>query len=290
MASPLLRVSVTGAVALAVLGTAVACAPQEQPQPAASGTNACAKDSLATLTKGTLTIATDEPAYPPWVNDDKPESKQGFEAAVAYAVAGKLGFSDAEVTWVRVGFDAAIQPGPKAFDFDINQFSITDERKQAVDFSSPYYDVRQAIVTYAGSKIEGAKSLADLKGAKLGAQVGTTSYQAIVDQIKPGVDPAVFNSNDDVVAALTNGTIDGAIFDLPTAFYVTGAQLDNGKIVGQLPQPPGATPEQFGLLLDKGSALTSCVSGAVDALRADGTLASLDQQWLGAGAGAPDLS
>jgi polar amino acid transport system substrate-binding protein len=272
---------------IAVLG-AVACAPQETPEtPTAS--NGCAKENLQTTTSGTLTIATDDPSFPPWVVDNEPENKEGFESAVAYAVAGELGFADSEVTWVRVPFNAAIQPGPKDFDFDINQFSITEERREAVDFSSPYYDVRQAVVTVAGSPIEGATSLAELAGAKLGAQVGTTSYQTIVDVIQPTTEPSVLNSNDDVVAQLMNGTIDGAVFDLPTAFFVTAVQLENGVIVGQVPQPAGSTPEQFGLLLDKDSPLTTCVSEAVDALRADGTLADLEAQWLADVAGAPEL-
>jgi polar amino acid transport system substrate-binding protein len=283
------RVSAVGVAAVAVLGAA-ACAPQETTTPTPTGTDACAKENLATRTPGTLTIATDDPSFPPWVLDNDPESKQGYEAAVAYAVANQLGFSDDEVTWVRVPFNAAIQPGPKNFDFDINQFSITEERREAVDFSSPYYDVRQVVVTVAGSPIANATSLADLANAKLGAQVGTTSYQTIVDVIKPTVEPSVLNTNEDVVQQLVNGTIDGAVFDLPTAFYITAVELEDGLIVGQVPQPAGSTPEQFGLLLDKDSPLTSCVSEAVDALRANGTLADLESQWLADVAGAPELT
>jgi len=272
----------------AVFG-AVACAPQETTPTPTTG-DACAKENLQTQTAGQLTIATDDPSFPPWVVDNEPENKEGFESAVAYAVAAELGFTDAEVTWVRVPFNAAIQPGPKDFDFDINQFSITDERREAVDFSSPYYDVRQAVVTVAGSPIEGATSLADLADARLGVQVGTTSYQTVIDVIEPTVEPSVLNTNEDVVAQLSNGTIDGAVFDLPTAFFVTAVELENGMIVGQLPLLEGSTPEQFGLLLDKDSPLTSCVSDAVDALRADGTLASLETEWLADVAGAPELT
>jgi polar amino acid transport system substrate-binding protein len=282
------RAAVAGAAVAAVLGAA-ACAPQETAAPTPTGTDACAKENLATKTQGRLTIATDDPSFPPWVLDNAPESKQGFEAAVAYAVAEQLGFSDDEVTWVRVPFNAAIQPGPKDFDFDINQFSITEERREAVDFSSPYYDVRQVVVTVEGSPIASATSLADLANAKLGAQVGTTSYQAIVDVIKPTVEPAVLNTNEDVVQQLMNGTIDGAVFDLPTAFYITAVELENGVIVGQVPQPEGGDLEQFGLLLDKDSPLTGCVSQAVDALRANGTLAKLEAEWLADAAGAPEL-
>ena len=282
------QAAVVGAAVAAVLGAA-ACAPQETAAPTPTGTDACAKENLATKTQGRLTIATDDPSFPPWVLDNAPESKQGFEAAVAYAVAEQLGFSDDEVTWVRVPFNAAIQPGPKDFDFDINQFSITEERREAVDFSSPYYDVRQVVVTVEGSPIASATSLADLANAKLGAQVGTTSYQAIVDVIKPTVEPAVLNTNEDVVQQLMNGTIDGAVFDLPTAFYITAVELENGVIVGQVPQPEGGDLEQFGLLLDKDSPLTGCVSQAVDALRANGTLAKLEAEWLADAAGAPEL-
>jgi polar amino acid transport system substrate-binding protein len=284
------RAAVAGAAFAAVLG-AVACAPQEETAtPTPTGTDACAKENLATKTPGRLTVATDDPSFPPWVLDNAPESKQGFEAAVAYAVAEQLGFTDDEVTWVRVPFNAAIQPGPKNFDFDINQFSITEERREAVDFSSPYYDVRQVVVTVEGSPVADATSLADLAEAKLGAQVGTTSYQAIVDVIKPTVEPAVLNTNEDVVQQLMNGTIDGAVFDLPTAFYITAVELENGVIVGQVPQVDGGTPEQFGLLLDKDSPLTPCVSKAVDELRANGTLAELEARWLADAAGAPELT
>jgi polar amino acid transport system substrate-binding protein len=189
---------------------------------------------------------------------------------------------------VRVGFNSVFKPTPKNWDFDINEFSISEERKQAVDFSSPYYDVSQAVVTTKGSKAAGATSVADLKPLTLGAQVGTTSLDAINEVIAPSGKPRVYNSNNDAVKALENGQIDALVTDLPTAFYMAAAQLDKGKIVGQLP-PSGGTPEQFGLVLDKGSPLTTCVSKAVDALRADGTLDKLVTQWLSQG-GAPVLN
>ncbi len=286
MTHRLSRISAVGAAAVLVWGAA-ACAPQESPDPAT--TDACATDSLSLKTPGKLTIATDESVYPPWMLDNNPENKQGFESAVAYAIAEQLGFSDDDVTWVRVTFNSAIAPGPKNFDFDINQFSITEERKAAVDFSSPYYDVRQAVVTYLGSPSDGADSLEALKSAKLGATVGTTSLQAIEEVIAPTVEPSVFNTNEDLVLQLENRTIDGAVFDLPTAFFVTAAQLDDGVIVGQLAQPEGSTPEQFGLVLDKDWAFTACLSAAVDALRADGTLADLEAEWLADIGGAPEL-
>ncbi|WFE66636.1 ABC transporter substrate-binding protein [Micromonospora sp. WMMD714] len=280
----------TAAVAAAALLVAVAgCAPQENvPTPdAAPTTPSCTKEGLKTRTPGKLTVATDEPAYAPWFKDNKPDSGEGFEAAVAYAVAEKLGYAPADVTWTRVKFDAAIAPGPKNFDFDVNQFSITEERKQAVDFSPPYYLVRQTVIALKSSKIVGKKSVADLKDAKLGAQVGTTSYQAITDLIKPKAKPQVYNSNDDAKKALQNGQLDGLVVDLPTAFYITGSEITDATVVGQLPQV--GAPEAFGLLLDKDSPLTSCVSRTIGELAEAGTLKQLEQKWLAQVAGATEL-
>jgi polar amino acid transport system substrate-binding protein len=286
---------------LAALATAAlaltACAPQDEGSDASSGTSAagssaaaqCSPETLETLEEGTLTIATDEPAYEPWVVGDAPESGEGFEAAVAYAVAEQLGYGEDQVTWTRVPFNAAIQPGPRPFDFDINQFSITEERKQAVDFSSPYYTVSQAVITTAGSAAEGATSIADLKALKIGAQVATTSLDALEEVIAPETDPVVFNSNDDAKLALQNGQVDAIVVDLPTAFFITAAELDDGVIVGQL-ETGDESGDQFGLLLEKDSPLTDCVSQAVDALREDGTLDELEQQWLADVADAPVLS
>ena len=250
-----------------------------------SASASCEKADLATVESGMLTIATGEPAYYPWVIDDAPESGQGFEAAVAYAVATQLGFSKDEVKWVRTTFDGAVTPGEKNFDFNLQQFSITEERKAAVDFSSPYYTAPQAIVSFKGSKIDGKSSIADLKDAKLGAAVGTTSLDAISNQI--GSTPQVFNDNAAGVSALKNKQIDGLVVDLPTAFYLSGVEVPNGLIVGQLPSTGAG--DQFGLLLTKGSKLTSCVSGAVDAITADGTLAAITDKWLATDAGAPVL-
>jgi len=250
-----------------------------------SASASCEKADLATIESGMLTIATGEPAYYPWVIDDAPESGQGFEAAVAYAVATQLGFSKDEVKWVRTTFDGAVTPGEKNFDFNLQQFSITEERKAAVDFSSPYYTAPQAIVSFKGSKIDGKSSIADLKDAKLGAAVGTTSLDAIESQL--GLKPSVFNDNAAGVSALKNKQIDGLVVDLPTAFYLSGVEIENGIIVGQLPST--GSGDQFGLLLTKGSALTSCVSGAVDAITADGSLASITDTWLATNTGSPVL-
>lgn len=289
---PLLAGSVIAAAALAVAGCAPASSGGKTSNAGSSGsasptTNACTAATLQTKTPGKLTIATDEPVYEPWFVDDKPTNKKGFESAVAYAVAEKLGYTDDQVTWVRAHFDDVISPTPKKFDFDINEFSITDARKKVVDFSTGYYDVTQAIVTVKGSKIAGDTTLASLKDAKLGAQKGTTSYDVIGSVIKPSQSPAVFNTNDLAVQALKNHQIDGLVVDLPTALYIAAAQVKGGVVLGQFDSP--GTPEQFGLLLEKGSAITSCVSQAVDALRAAGTLKQLETQWLTASAGAPVL-
>jgi polar amino acid transport system substrate-binding protein len=275
---------------LAVVGvcTITACAPaDDSAAPASSSATAasCSKDALATLNKGTITFGTDQPAYPPWFVDDDPANGKGFESAVAYAVAGKLGYANADVTWVRVPFNAAIAPGAKTFDANLNEFSITDERKQAVDFSSPYFNVTQAVVAVKSSPAAKVTTLAGLKGLKLGAQVGTTSYTA-AQAIDPGV--AVFNNNDDAKAALSNGQIDGLVLDLPTAFEVQ-AELPDGVIVGQLPAGTEKA-EQFGIVLDKGSPLTACVSKAVDDLGDDGELFKLQKVWLTGAGNAPLLS
>ncbi len=285
--------ALVGLAALAV--TALGACGSSTPAPsagAASGAataaaDACAKGSLTLVEAGTLTVGTDKPAYEPWFSGDDPTNGKGYESAVAYAVAEKLGFTKAEVKWTVVPFNTAISPAPKSFDLDLNQISISEDRRKAVDFSSGYYDVRQAVVTYKGSPLDGKTAVADLKGAKLAAQVGTTSYKAITDQVQPSQDPAVFDTNDLAVQALKNKQIDGIVVDVPTAFYMVAAQLDDGVIVGQLPQAGAA--EQFGAVLDKDSTLTPCVTKAVDALRADGTLEKLQQQYL-ANAGAPELT
>ena len=247
----------------------------------------CTPDTMDTHTAGKLTVGTDSPAYEPWFVGNDPSNGKGFESAVAYAVAKQLGYSPDQVDWAKVPFNSAIAPTPKNFDFDINEVSISAKRANAVDFSSGYYDVTQAVVALKDDKYANATSIADLHGAKRGAQVGTTSFDAINNVIKPGTTPLEYPTNILAIQALKNGTIDGLVVDLPTGLYVTAVQVDNSKIVGQLAATGQA--EQFGLVLDKGSSLTSCVSAAVDALRADGTLADLQQKWLTGKAGAPVL-
>ncbi|MET8637356.1 ABC transporter substrate-binding protein [Streptomyces sp. NPDC004680] len=289
-----IRRTVPAAAAAALLALAVGCAPQPEEQaagaPSGSGSagTSCAQGTLATETAGKLTIATDSPAYEPWFKDDKPASGEGFESAVAYAVAQQLGYGKGDVVWQSVPFNKAFAPGEKTFDFDINQVSISDERKKAVDFSSGYYDVRQAVIALKDSKAAKATSIADLRNVKLGAQVGTTSLDYINDVVKPEQDPAVYAKNDQAKSALKNGQVDAIVVDLPTAFYITAAEVTDAKIVGQF-ENEGGTPEQFGLVLDKGSALTSCVTQAVDSLRKDGTLAKIEQEWLSDAVDAPVL-
>jgi polar amino acid transport system substrate-binding protein len=273
------------ALLLTACGSSSETAASAAPSTAETAASACAPESLQTLTSGKLAIATGEPAYFPWVIDDAPESGEGFEAAVAYAVAAQLGFAKEDVSWVRTTFDGAITPGAKDFDFNLQQFSITEERKAAVDFSSPYYSAPQAIVSYAGSPIEGLTTIAELKGAKLGAGVGTTSLDAISAVF--GSEPKAFNDNAAAVAALKNGQIDGIVVDLPTAFYLSGVEVEGGIIVGQIPSTGDSG--DFGLLLTKGSPITSCVSQAVDAIRASGELDEITAKWLSTDAGAPVL-
>ena len=277
------------AIALA-LGLS-ACAPAEEAAVEEAETTAASEevteDVLETLTPGKLTIGTGLPAYYPWVLDDTPESGEGFESAIAYAVAAELGFAPEDVVWVRTTFEEAIQPGPKSFDFNLQQYSITEERKASVDFSSPYYYTAQTVITVAGSAAENVTDLADLKDLLVGAQTGTTSLKAIEEIIQPNGGAQVFNSNDDAKAALANGQVDAIVVDLPTAFYLTAVELDGGIILGQLDGAEAG--DSFGLVLDKDSPLTEAVTAAVDALRESGKLAEIEQEWLADYVGAPVL-
>ena len=244
----------------------------------------CAKENLTLLTPGTLTIGTDTPAYPPYFEDDDPTNGQGFESAVAYAVANQLGFAPNEVTWTVVPFNSSYAPGDKAFDFDINQISITPKRAKVVDFSDGYYTVNQAVVALKDSPIANATTIAELQAAKLGAQIGTTSLEYINDVVKPAEQPYVYNDTNDAKSALQNGQIDGIVVDLPTAYYITAAEIPKSKIVGQFPSPESG--EQFGLLFAKGNPLVACVNKALAALTESGALQGIQDQWL-AGEAAP---
>ena len=242
---------------------------------------------LQTVTPGKLTIATGEPAYEPWVLNDDPAAGEGFEAAVAYAVAAELGFAKEDVVWVRTPFDTVIAPGPKDFDFNIQQFSITDDRKKAVDFSSPYYVTSPALISAEGNKGADATDIAGLEGTIIGVASGTTTLNAITDIIGETAEIQVSNSNEDAVQALAAGNIDLLAVDLPTALYLAFVEIENGVVVGQLQSTAGG--DEFGLLLEKDSPLTAAVTAAVDALRDNGTLAKLEAQWLTDSAGAPVL-
>lgn len=255
----------------------------------ATGDGACDLDDVPTVTDGVLTIATGEPAFPPYVIDDDPTNKQGFEAAIAYAVAGELGFSDDQVTWIRTGFDDAIAAGPKDFDFNLQQYSITEDREQVVDFSDPYYETSQAIVGYADSAAIGATSIDDLKGLKLGAQIGTTSLDYIENVIEPDEAAAVYDDNVAAKAALDAGQVDAVVFDLPTAYYVTAVEIEGSQILGVL-ETPDDSADRFGLLMADGAAIKGCVNEALATLRDNGTLDDLAEEWLQSANDIPTIS
>lgn len=266
-----LRRAAAAVIAVAAAVSLAACAGSPSSSPSA------ADGELQTVTAGKLTIATGEPNYEPWFVDDDPSNGKGFEGAVANAVAEQLGFDASDIVWVRTGFDAAIAPGPKDWDINIQQFSVTDERKKAVDFSSPYYTTTQAVVALNSSPAASATTIDELKKAKVGVASGTTSYTVAKEQLGDA-NLSVFNTVDDVVLALQAGQIDAMITDLPGAFYVTGAVVDDSSVTGQFASSDGG--DEFAFVLPKGSALTSAVSDAVDALREDGTLDALQQEWL----------
>lgn len=274
MPRPALR-TVLAATAAAALLTLAGCSGA-----AGSGsTNGATADPDADyITPGKLTFATGQTAYEPYVYDDDPTTGKGFEAAVAYAVAEQLGFAKEDVVWVRTSFEAAVAPGPKNFDVNIQQYTITDERKQAVDFSSPYFEASQTIVAIKGGKADGVTDLAGAKGLLLGAMAGSTSATTIDEAIAPTTPAALFGSNEDARAALEAGQIDAMVLDTPTAYLAANYYIDGGFMVGEL--PAAGVPDQWGLLLQKDSPLTARVSNAVDTLRADGTLDALEKEWL----------
>ena len=274
----------------AVETTAPSVAPSVAPSGAASpSSTACLKDALTLVTPAKFTIGTSNPAYPPYFLENTdghktdpwelgdPTNGTGFESAVGYGIANKLGFSRDEVTWLVVPFDQSYAPGAKNFDIDLNQVSFKPERAETADLSDGYYFGNQSLVVLKNSPLASATSIAALKDHTFGAQVGTTSYDAIVNVIKPSKDPQVYNDNDAAIKALGNGTIDGVVVDLPTADYITNVQVDNSKIVGQF---EGGTPEHFSAVLAKSSPLTPCVNGAIAALTSDGTLEALASQFL----------
>ena len=281
------RAALTGLGAAALL-TLTACSGTASPAVGASSASASAAASgpasLTTLTPGKLTVATGQPAYSPWVEDDKPESGKGFESAVTYAVAKQLGYSASDVVWVRSSFDSAVTPGAKPWDLNIQQFSVTAARKQAVDFSSPYYTTTQAVVTTKRSKAASATTLAALKPLKIGVATASTSLTTVTDQVGQ---PQVFNSLDDAVQALKTKQVDAVVTDLPGAFSVAGAQLDDGVVSAQFAGTDGG--DRLAYVLPKGSALTQPVSAAVDAITASGELKTITEKWLSSEVDVPVL-
>jgi polar amino acid transport system substrate-binding protein len=246
----------------------------------------CTKASLSLVHPGQFTVATDSPAYPPYFENNKPANGKGFESAVAYAIAGQLGFGAGSVKWTVEPFNNSYAPGPKSFDFDINEISITGARAKAVDFSTPYYTNPQAIVVVKGSKFAHVTSLAALRGAKFGVQVGTTSLTAVDSRIRPTSQPQVFNSSNDVVRALREHLVDAIVVDLATGFFLTSGEIPKGEVVGQFSATGGDT---WGVLLTRHSKLTACVDTALAKLRSNGTLGSITNHWMQSGAGVPVL-
>ncbi len=286
-------------LALLIVALAAACGSTKKTTAGSTSAQAsCAKADLGLVKPGQLTVATDNPAFPPWfgggtpkgstwkIND--PTTGKGYESAVAYAVAKRLGFQANAVKWIVVPFEQLFKPGKAAFDFDVNQVSVTPQRKQSVTFSDSYYDTNQALVAIKGTPITKAKTLAELKKYKLGAQLGTTSYDYIVKNIKPDKQPAVYNTSNDVNSGLKTHAIDGIVVDLPTAFIITGAEeVPNSVVVGRFPAIGGK--DHFGMVLAKGNELVTCLNKAISELKADGTLTQLQNKWISSAANAPVL-
>ena len=267
---------------VALMTTLAACGDEgDEAEQAATGTieTSCIKDDLDTIEAGVLTLGTDKPAFPPYFVDDDPSNGQGFESAVAYGIADRLGFTDSQVNWVVVPFNSSYAPGPKRFDFDINQISITPQRAQQVDFSEPYYTTPQAVLVPAGSPFANATSVADLKEAQFGVQVGTTSLDAVESVIDPSQQPQVFNDSNDTVRALKSKQVDAIVVDLPTAIFLRDAEVPGSKVVAQFEAPGG---DDWGLVMAKGSPLTPCVDQALADLRSSGELKKIADQWIGA--------
>ena len=246
----------------------------------------CTPETLETASSGKLTVATDKPAFPPYFEDNDPTNGRGFESAVAYAIADELGYGPDDVEWTVVPFNASYAPGPKDFDFDVNQISITPKRAEQVDFSAPYYEAEQAVVVKKGSELDGVSSLADLQDAVIGVQIGTTSLDAVNDVIAPSEDPQVFDTSNDVVSAFENDQVDAIVVDVPTAYFLTAVQVPDGTIAGQFAAPGG---DQWGALLEKDSPLTDCVSAAVTELQDSGELPAIEKKWMSDVTSAPVL-
>jgi polar amino acid transport system substrate-binding protein len=285
----------TGAPATTV-AAATTVAPGTTAAPAttaAAGTTvsdaaACAEGK--TLTDGRLTVATGEPAFPPYVIDDDPESGQGFEAAVAYAVAAEMGFSEDQVTWVRTTFEGAIQPGPKDFDFNIQQYSISPEREEVVSFSEPYYEANQAILGYSDSPAAGATTAAAIRDLRIGVAAGTTSLTFVTDILQPTTDPFVYNDNAAAKQALDTQQIDAIVADLPTALFISAVEIEGTEVFGQFPPSAGTQGEPWGLLFAKDNPLVECANLALAALRESGALEEITVEWMSGSIDAPEIA
>lgn len=278
---------------LAALALVAAACGGDDPAAGVDPDVSCDVGDLNLVTAGTLTVATGEPAFPPWIgvgddNFDVPESKTGFEGGLVYALAAEMGFSDDQVVWVRTGFDDAIAPGPKGWDFNIQQYSITDARDEVVDFSVPYYVTRQALVTFPDSPYANATTLDALKDATLGAAIGTTSLDFVEDVIQPNTAASVYDENVDVNAAMTAGQLDGLVVDLPTAYFITAVLIEEAIIAGQFAEG-SAAPDEYGMLFADGNSLVSCVNDGLNTLLENGRLQTLEDEWLTQGGDIPTI-
>jgi len=276
------------ALAATSLFTLAACGGDDSSSSSAEGTSN--KGDCATIAEGKLTIGTGSPAFSPWVENDAPESGEGFEAAIGMAIAAELGYEGENVVWVRTTFDEAIAPGEKNFDFNMQQYSITPEREETISFSDPYYSSNQAIVALADSPAEGATTVADLVDVKFGAQAGTTSLTFINDIIKPTNEPFVYDDNAGAKAALEAGQIDAIVVDLPTGLYISAVEIEGTSVVGQFPGSAGGLTDDFGAVFTKDNPLVACVNTALAALKESGELAKIEQTWLSDNNGVPVIT
>jgi polar amino acid transport system substrate-binding protein len=276
------------ALAATSLFTLAACGGDDSSSSSAEGTSN--KGDCATIAEGKLTIGTGSPAFSPWVENDAPESGEGFEAAIGMAVAAELGYEGENVVWVRTTFDEAVAPGEKNFDFNLQQYSITPEREETISFSDPYYSSNQAIVALADSPAEGATTVADLVDVKFGAQAGTTSLTFINDIIKPTNEPFVYDDNAGAKAALEAGQIDAIVVDLPTGLYISAVEIEGTSVVGQFPGSAGGLTDDFGAVFTKDNPLVACVNTALAALKESGELAKIEQTWLSDNNGVPVIT
>jgi polar amino acid transport system substrate-binding protein len=276
------------ALAATSLFTLAACGGDDSSSSSAEGTST--ESDCATIAEGKLTIGTGSPAFSPWVENDAPESGEGFEAAIGMAIAAELGYEGENVVWVRTTFDEAIAPGEKNFDFNMQQYSITPEREETISFSDPYYSSNQAIVALADSPAEGATTVADLVDVKFGAQAGTTSLTFINDIIKPSNEAFVYDDNAGAKAALEAGQIDAIVVDLPTALYISAVEIEGTSVVGQFPGSAGGLTDDFGAVFTKDNPLVACVNTALAALKESGELAKIEQTWLSDNNGVPVIT